>query len=67
MAVGEGGVIRQVDSAQIDKICEVIEELDEIPILVNGVEQEADAGVPRIGYGDMDRDDDVFIRDEMVL
>jgi hypothetical protein len=58
----EAGVIRQVDTAAIEMLCKCEEQLAEVPILVDGEEQFPESG-GRIGYGDLDREDDVFEAD----
>lgn len=59
-ALREGGVIREVATDMIDRVCECLEQLDEIPIMVSDIEQFPTTS-GRISYGDLTRpDEDVF-------
>lgn len=62
-AMREGAAFKLYDVDAIDQVCKCLEELEELPILVSGVEQEPTAGASSVNYGDCERDDDIFTLD----
>lgn len=62
-AMREGAAFKLYDVEAINQVCKCLEELEDLPILVNGVEQDAASGASGVNYGDMERTDDIFTLD----